>query len=145
MDHFRESHDTQTHRPEKEILTSINNANPLSQMLNNAFAKFDKDGDGKPGIANDEQGKPTVDYSERMDPDGDGLVSQDEMNTTGLLKPAALCDPTLNQCSTTFFSEPIPRRWRLRLYSRTKPTIPDGRRERLFHSRSLSDFRSIYP
>ncbi|SOC90315.1 EF-hand domain pair [Rhizobium sp. AN5] len=90
-------------------MTTINNASPLSQMLNNEFAKFDKDGDGKlnsdefktfneilkPGIALDEQGKPTVDYSERMDHDGDGMVSQDEMNTTGLLMPAALCDPTL--------------------------------------------------
>nr|WP_299501613.1 EF-hand domain-containing protein [uncultured Rhizobium sp.] len=90
-------------------MTTINNASPLSQMLNNAFGKFDKDGDGKlnsdefktfneilkPGIATDEQGKPTVDYSERMDHDSDGLVSQDEMNTTGLLMPADLCDPSL--------------------------------------------------
>ena len=28
-------------------MTTINNASPLSQMLNNAFGKFDKDGDGK--------------------------------------------------------------------------------------------------
>jgi hypothetical protein len=90
-------------------VTSINNASPLSQMLNNAFAKFDKDGDGKlnsnefkkfneilkPGTATEEQGKPTVDYSGRMDHDGDGLLSQDEMNTTGLLMPAALCDSSL--------------------------------------------------
>ena len=26
---------------------TINNASPLSQMLNNAFGKFNKDGDGK--------------------------------------------------------------------------------------------------
>ena len=85
-------------------MTSINNTTPLSQMLNNAFAKFDRDGDGKldsdefrtfneilkPGIATDEQGDPTVDYSERM-----GHVSQNEINTTGLLMPAALCDPSL--------------------------------------------------
>jgi hypothetical protein len=90
-------------------VTTINNATPLSQMLNNAFEKFDKDRDGKlnadefktfneilkPGIATDEQGKPTVDYSERMDHDGDGLVSQDEMNSTGVLMPADLCDPSL--------------------------------------------------
>lgn len=76
-------------------------------MLNNAFGKFDKDGDGKlnsdefktlneilkPGIATDEQGKPTVDYSERMDHDGDGLVSQDEMNTKGVLM---LADPMIS-------------------------------------------------
>ncbi len=80
-------------------MTSINNTNPLSQMLNNAFAKLDRNGDGKlnsdefktfneilkPGVATDEQGKPTIDYSERMDHDGDGMVSQNEMNTTGLL------------------------------------------------------------
>ena len=90
-------------------MTTINNASPLSQMLNNAFEKFDKDRDGKlnsdefktfneilkPGIATDEKGKPTVDYSERMDHDSDGLVSQDEMNSTGLLMPADLCDPSL--------------------------------------------------
>jgi hypothetical protein len=49
----------------------------------------------KPGIATDEQGKPTVDYNERMIHDDDGMVSQDEMNTTGLLMPAALCDTSL--------------------------------------------------
>ena len=76
-------------------------------MLNSAFAKIDEDGDGKlyadefrtfkeiqkPGTATDEQGKPTADYRERMDHDGDGMVSQDEMNTTGLL-PADHCDPS---------------------------------------------------
>ncbi len=90
-------------------MTTINNASPLSQMPNNAFGKFDRDGDGKlnfdefkafneivkPGIATDEKGKPTIDYSERMDHDGDGLVSQDEMNATGVLMPADLCDPSL--------------------------------------------------
>lgn len=90
-------------------MTSINNTTHLSQMLNNAFAKFDRDGNGeldsdefrafneilKPGIAADEQGDPTVDYSERMGHDGDGMVSQNEINTTGLLMPAALCDPSL--------------------------------------------------
>ena len=30
-----------------------------------------------------------------MDHDGDGLVSREEMNTTPLLMPAGLCDPTL--------------------------------------------------
>lgn len=90
-------------------MTSIGHSTPLSQMLNNAFAKFDRDGDGKlnadefktfneilkPGIAVDDSGKPTVDYGERMDHDGDGMVSQDEMNTTGLVMPADLCDPSL--------------------------------------------------
>jgi len=45
-------------------VTAINNAAPLSQMLNNAFGKFDRD--------------------------GDGLVSQDEMNSTGVLMLADL-------------------------------------------------------
>jgi hypothetical protein len=88
-------------------MTSIDNSNPLGKMLNNAFAKFDKDGDGKlnadefkkfneilkPSIAVDDTGQPTVDYIERMDHDGDGQVSQDEMNTTGVLMPAGLTDP----------------------------------------------------
>ncbi|CAN7531090.1 hypothetical protein LJR098_004983 [Rhizobium sp. LjRoot98] len=82
---------------------------PLSQMLNNAFGKFERDGDGKlnsdefktfneilkPGIDTDEQGKPTIDYSERMEHDGDGLISQDEMNSKGVLMPADLSDPSL--------------------------------------------------
>ncbi|WP_426239489.1 EF-hand domain-containing protein [Pararhizobium sp. DWP1-1-3] len=74
--------------------------------MNNAFAKFDKDGDGKlnadefkkfneilkPGMALDDTGQPAVYYSERMDHDGDGEVSQDEMNTTGVLMPSRLTD-----------------------------------------------------
>ena len=90
-------------------MTTINNANALSQMLNKAFEKLDRDGDGKlnsdefktfnellkPGIALDKEGNPTVDYSERMDHDGDGSISQDEMNSTALLMPADLCDPSL--------------------------------------------------
>ncbi len=90
-------------------MTSIGNSTPLSQMLNNAFAKFDRDGDGKlnsdefkkfneilkPSIAVDDSGTPTIDYGERMDHDGSGMVSQEEMNTTGLLMPADLCDPSL--------------------------------------------------
>jgi len=91
-------------------MTTIDkNGTPLSQMLNKAFTAFDRDRDGKlntdefknfneilkPGIAVDSHGKPTIDFSERMDHDGDGLVSQDEMNTTPLLMPAGLCDPSL--------------------------------------------------
>lgn len=82
---------------------------PLSQMLNNAFGKFERDGDGKlnsdefttfneilkPGIDTDEQGKPTIDYSERMEHDGDRLIIQDEMNSKGVLMPADLGDPSL--------------------------------------------------
>nr|WP_210300787.1 EF-hand domain-containing protein [Rhizobium rhizoryzae] len=78
-------------------------------MLNKAFEKLDRDGDGKlngdefktfnellkPGIAVNKEGKPTVDYKERMDHDDDGWVSQDEMNSTPLLMPADLCDPSL--------------------------------------------------
>jgi Ca2+-binding EF-hand superfamily protein len=90
-------------------MTTIGNSNPLSGMLNNAFAKFDKDGDGKlngdefkrfneilnPGIAVDETGAPTVDYRERMDHNADGAISQEEMSTTGVLMPATLTDPSL--------------------------------------------------
>lgn len=91
------------------MTSPTSNSTPLSQMLNNAFAKFDRDGDGKlnadefnefneilkPGIAIDDSGKPTINYNKRMDHDDDGMISQEEMNTTGLLMPADLCDPSL--------------------------------------------------
>ncbi len=140
-------------------MTTINNARPLSQMLNNEFAKFDKDGDGKlnsdefktfneilkPGIALDEQVKPTVDYSERMDHDGDGMVSQDEMNTTGLLMPAALCDPTLKSMLEYLLlsADPSALEAAALLKDNADEFLMVNGSDR-FRSRSLSDFRSIY-
>ncbi len=78
-------------------------------MLNNAFSKFDRDGDNKlnseefrtfneilkPGIAVDKNDRPTVDYSKTMDFNSDGLVTRDEMNSTGILMPARLTDDSL--------------------------------------------------
>jgi Ca2+-binding EF-hand superfamily protein len=78
-------------------------------MLNNAFSKFDRDGDAKlnpeefrsfneilkPGIAVDRNDLPTVDYSKTMDRDSDGVVTRDEMNCTGVLMPARLTDDSL--------------------------------------------------
>jgi Ca2+-binding EF-hand superfamily protein len=91
------------------MTTTAATSTPLSQMLNNAFSKFDRDGDDKlnsqefanfnevlkPGIAVDETGKPTVDMKDRMDHDSDGFVDREEMNTTGVLMPSGLCDPGL--------------------------------------------------
>lgn len=85
------------------------NSTPLSQMLNNAYTKCDRDGDSKlnseefanfnevlsPGVKLDDNGKSTVDMKARMDHDGDGNVDREEMNTTGVLMPADLCDPGL--------------------------------------------------
>jgi len=36
---------------------------------------------------------PTIACRERLDHDSAGLISQDEMNSTGLLMTADLCDP----------------------------------------------------
>jgi Ca2+-binding EF-hand superfamily protein len=92
-----------------DFMTAPVTGNPLSQMLNNAFTKLDRDGDNKlnadefadfnqvlmPGLKLDDNGKPTVDMQARMDHNGDGFVDRDEMNTTGVLMPADMCDPSL--------------------------------------------------
>jgi Ca2+-binding EF-hand superfamily protein len=78
-------------------------------MLNNAFSKFDRNGDGKlnaeefrnfneilkPGIALDKDGRPTIDYSTAMDRDADTMITRDEMNSTGVLMPGKLTDVSL--------------------------------------------------
>jgi Ca2+-binding EF-hand superfamily protein len=93
----------------EEALTSVGSSNPLAGMLNNAFSKFDRNGDGKlnaeefrnfneilkPGIALDKDGRPTVDYSTAMDRDADTMITRDEMNSTGVLMPAKLTDDSL--------------------------------------------------
>ncbi|TBY80645.1 hypothetical protein [Rhizobium leguminosarum] len=84
-------------------------ATQLSQMLNNAFTKFDRDGDDKlnsgefanfnevlkPGLKLDDKGNPTVDMNAKMDHDSDGFVDRDEMGSTGVLMSANLTDSTL--------------------------------------------------
>jgi Ca2+-binding EF-hand superfamily protein len=78
-------------------------------MLNNAFSKFDRNGDGKlnaeefknfnetlkPGIALDKDGHSTVDYSTAMDQNSDKMITRDEMNATGVLMPTKLTDDSL--------------------------------------------------
>jgi Ca2+-binding EF-hand superfamily protein len=90
-------------------LASVGSSNPLAGMLNNAFSKFDRNGDGKlnaeefrnfneilkPGIALDKDGRPTIDYSTAMDRDADTMITRDEMNSTGVLMPAKLTDDSL--------------------------------------------------
>ena len=63
---------------------------PLSQLLNKAFAKFDRDGDSKltgdeldnfdqilrSGVALDDNGRPTVDMKQKLDHNGDGVGAQ---------------------------------------------------------------------
>jgi Ca2+-binding EF-hand superfamily protein len=87
-------------------MTVSADASPLSQLLNKAFAKFDRNGDSKltgteldnfdqilrPGVALDDNGGPTVDMKQKLDHDGDGAVDLDEMNSTGILMPASMCD-----------------------------------------------------
>ncbi|MDX0684421.1 hypothetical protein GOD51_20930 [Sinorhizobium medicae] len=87
-------------------MTVVADASPLSQMLNKAFAKFDRDGNNKlsgdelnnfdqilrPGVALDDNGRPTVDMKQKLDHNGDGAVDLDEMNSTGILMPANMCD-----------------------------------------------------
>jgi Ca2+-binding EF-hand superfamily protein len=93
----------------RKNMTVTSTATQLSQMLNNAFTKFDRDGDDKlnseefasfnevlkPGLKLDDKGNPTVDMNAKMDHDGDGLVDRDEMDSTGVLMPSNLTDSTL--------------------------------------------------
>jgi Ca2+-binding EF-hand superfamily protein len=93
----------------ENVMTAVNGSNPLATMLNNAFTRFDRDRDGKlnheefnafneilkPGIAVSEDGEPTVDYSQAMDRDADKMITQEEMNSTGVLMPARLTDDSL--------------------------------------------------
>ena len=90
-------------------MTAVGSSNPLAGMLNNAFSKFDRNGDGKlnaeefrsfneilkPGIAVDKEGRATIDYSTGMDRDADKMITRDEMNATGVLMPAKLTDDSL--------------------------------------------------
>jgi Ca2+-binding EF-hand superfamily protein len=94
-------------------MSSVNTDNSLSVMLDKAFGKFDRNQDNKldgeeyksfyevlrPGIAIGNDDKPTIsgdEYFQRMDHDADGGVTRDEMQTTGVLMPADLCDESLD-------------------------------------------------
>jgi Ca2+-binding EF-hand superfamily protein len=89
-----------------EATMTVNNVstNTLTNMLDRAFIKFDQNSDGKlnseefasfneilkPGTATDANGKPLVDYHQRIDTDNDGDISQGEMHNAGVLMPADL-------------------------------------------------------
>jgi hypothetical protein len=91
-------------------------------MLNNAFSKFDRNGDGKlnaeefrsfneilkPGIAVDDDGRPTIDYGRAMDRNADKLITRDEMNATGVLMPAKLTDISLEAMFSYLLSKGDP-------------------------------------
>ncbi len=91
-------------------MTTIN-GNPLTSMLNSAFGKFDRNSDGKingdelgafdamlkPGVPTDGMGRPIFDYSDRMDRDGDGAVTKEEMSSTTVLMPANLTDTNFSR------------------------------------------------
>jgi hypothetical protein len=99
----------------------------------------------KPGIATDEQGKPTVDYSERMDHDGDGLVSQDEMNTTGLEAGGPLrSEPEINAGLPSSQGKSVGDRSCYFARERSRQVLM-AKGSDCFRSRSFPDFRSIYP
>ncbi|MFP3547250.1 hypothetical protein SB748_27945 [Rhizobium sp. SIMBA_035] len=90
-------------------MTSATISTQLSQMLDNAFTKFDRDRDDKlnseefanfnevlkPGLKLDDRGNPSVDMNAKMDHDGNGFVDRVEMGSTGILMPANLTDSTL--------------------------------------------------
>ena len=88
------------------IMTTIDRANPLAEMLSNAFTKYDANNDDKlnadeyksfyeilkPGIAVDEKGALQIseqDYMARMDKDSSGDVSASEMQDAQVLMPAS--------------------------------------------------------
>lgn len=94
-------------------MSSVNLDNPLSLMLDKAFSKIDSNHDNtldaqeyksfyevlRAGIAVDKNEQPVIsgqDYFQRMDHNGDGGVTRDEMQTTTVIMPADLCDTSLN-------------------------------------------------
>ena len=93
-------------------MSAVSNTSNLSGMLSNAFLQLDRDKDRqldrgefaafyevlRPGIATDREGRPTRSQAQefqRMDHNGDGRVGHDEMQSTGVLMPAELCDDSL--------------------------------------------------
>ena len=82
--------------------------NPLANFLNTVFTKMDRNKDGrldfneyqsfyevlKPGLPVDEDGNTTVTANDcfmRMDANRDDGVTRTEVQTTGVIMPAALC------------------------------------------------------
>ena len=93
-------------------MNPIGNASPLSNMLDKAFQKVDKNQDGsldkkefstfyevlKPGIAKNLDNSYRISEPQefsRMDHNGDGQISDSEMQNTPVLMPADLCSDSL--------------------------------------------------
>lgn len=94
-------------------MSTIDPNDRMSTMLDNAFARIDRNQDKKldaeeyksfyeilrNGIAIDNSGKPVTSekqFFERMDHNGDGDVTSEEMHSTPFLMRADLCDPSLD-------------------------------------------------
>lgn len=95
-------------------MSAIDPNNGMNVMLDKAFARFDRNHDNKldsdeyksfyeilkNGIAMDKDNQPVVSnqqFFERMDHNGDGGVSSEEMHSTPFLMRADLCDPSLDK------------------------------------------------
>jgi Ca2+-binding EF-hand superfamily protein len=95
-------------------MSTIDTNNRMETMLDNAFSRFDRNQDKKldseeyksfyeilrNGIAMDKNNQPVVSdkqFFERMDHNGDGGVSNEEMHSTNFLMRADLCDPSLDK------------------------------------------------
>jgi Ca2+-binding EF-hand superfamily protein len=94
-------------------MSAVNSDNRLSAMLDNAFAKVDRNKDGqldaqeyksfyevlRAGIAVDQNDVAKIsdgEYFQRMDHNADGGVTREEMQSTPVLMRADLCDPSLD-------------------------------------------------
>lgn len=94
-------------------MSTIDPNDRMNTMLDNVFTRLDRNQDKKldaeeyqsfyevlrNGIAMDKDNKPVVtdkQFFERMDHNGDGGVTSEEMHSTPFLMRADLCDPSLD-------------------------------------------------
>lgn len=94
-------------------MSTIDPNDRMSTMLENAFTRIDRNQDKKldaeeyksfyeilrNGIAMDKDNQPVItdkQFFERMDHNGDGGVTSEEMHSTPFLMRADLCDPSLD-------------------------------------------------
>ena len=94
-------------------MSTIDPNDRMSTMLDNVFTRIDRNQDKKldaeeyksfyevlrNGIALDKNNQPVVtdrQFFERMDHNGDGGVTSEEMHSTNFLMRADLCDPSLD-------------------------------------------------
>lgn len=120
--------------------------NPLGTLLANAYVKFDRDKDGrldrgefqsfheilKPGIACDEENQPTLtssDYFKRMDANRDGGVTSEEVLSTGVIMPSALCGDGSIDAMLQFLQQQNSETAALAttyLLEKEEPEVPEG-------------------